>query len=129
MSTTVEDESLMPALADLVEPILGPGKNVTARSLSKVWETLAPSEKVLPFYGRGGLACRQDCHEDNHVFSNFHYAQKHFKFTVPKEIWNIPEALTRDQRVHRTIWCHCAEKAIMLCKAAAMGDAMIYWQL
>lgn len=125
MASIREEEVALVALA-LKKTIDGPGRNVTERSLSKIWESLAPRTKVHPFYGKG-LSDRTGG-EDDHMLSNFYWAETQFKYTVPAEIWNIPEEIPGYERVKRRtpIWCYCAEKAIMMCKAAAMGDTDMY---
>jgi len=55
-------------------------------------------------------------------FSNFFNAP--FVFTMPKEFAGCP--LTDDERM---VECGFSEKAIMLCKAAAMGDRVGYLQI
>ena len=122
MASVQEDDMLLSTLAELSVPIPGPSKNVTARSLSRIWEFLAPKEMVLPFFGKGRSA-RWDNPggEDDHVFSNFYSAEKQFKFTVPMEIWNIPRAPSRERSVQRTIWRHCAERQSCYAKRQQWG--------
>ena len=56
MASVKEDDMLLSALAELAVAMPGPGKDVTARSLSEVWKYLAPTETVLSFFGKGRSA-------------------------------------------------------------------------
>jgi len=71
--------------------------------------------QIVPFYGHSPKAGRYAC------FSNFYLQHKSYKFEVPKEFCKAP--LKESERM---VDCNFSEKAIMLCKAAAMGDAVTY---
>jgi len=78
---------------------------------------MTESANVVGFYGhsRGELRC----------FSNFYdQKSKPFDFEVPEAFLARLEA-----RVPRVVSCAFSEKAIMLCKAAVMGDVAAYHQI
>lgn len=94
-----------------VGPAPGPGDGVTRASLREVWSAMGKTS-VLHFYGHGWSA-PYGC------FSNFFPSP--FVFDVPFEFFAFPS--TPEER---SVECHVSEKAIMLCKAAAMGDRLSY---
>eukprot|EP00811_Abedinium_folium_P001227 NODE_11121_length_1306_cov_8.825276.p1 GENE.NODE_11121_length_1306_cov_8.825276~~NODE_11121_length_1306_cov_8.825276.p1 ORF type:complete len:241 (+),score=49.89 NODE_11121_length_1306_cov_8.825276:152-874(+) len=96
-----------------VRPASGPGQDITPPDLRVRWASIQSKVDVLGFYGhRGSLA----------VFSNF-YDQSRcpFEFDVPVEFFAF-EVSPAD----RCVMCACSEMAIMLCKAAVMGDVQRY---
>lgn len=97
------------------EPRLGPGYNMTPQKLKALWSKMGPSH-VLEFYGHGAHAGKLA------AFSNF-YDQSHspFDFEVPVEF-----CACELEASERVVCCEFSEKAIMLCKAAAMGDHRSY---
>eukprot|EP00931_Biecheleriopsis_adriatica_P050067 TRINITY_DN28981_c0_g2_i1.p1 TRINITY_DN28981_c0_g2~~TRINITY_DN28981_c0_g2_i1.p1 ORF type:complete len:485 (+),score=79.93 TRINITY_DN28981_c0_g2_i1:75-1529(+) len=93
-------------------PAPGPGHGITPADLRAQWSQTYPSSEVLGFYGHGVKAGDFKC------FSNFYdQSQTPFDFVVPPAFCSF--ALLDVERVVR---CDFSEKAIMLCKAAAMGD-------
>lgn len=90
----------------------GPGTGVTPASLTAdLWSKMEKTW-VLEFYGHSPSQ-KYGC------FSNFFEAP--FVFVVPKELCAFELSLEK-----RTVPCDFSEKAIMLCKAAAMGDQTTY---
>lgn len=71
------------------------------------WPAVETVEKVIAFYGHG----RQNQYKE---FSNFFWVSEAFKFILP--------AFARQKGFPEFVWCHCSEKAIMVTKAALMGD-------
>ena len=95
-------------------PIVGRGDDITAADLLVEWKALQVQDDVVEFYG--------DKQGDHRCFSNFfEELDVAFDFVVPEEV--IAPGLGPLQR---TVKCHFSEKAIMLCKAAAMGDKKAY---
>lgn len=96
----------------------GPGQNMTSAKLWKQWEEQGPCV-VFEFYGHSlgnGEAAS---------FSNFYdQSETPFVFEVPAKCCAIE--LSQDER---TVSCGFSEKAIMLCKAAAMGDRSGYLRI
>jgi len=79
---------------------------------------LGPSD-VLEFYGHGAYMGDVAC------FSNFFdQTAEPFDFEVPAELCAV-ELPPR----HRRVSCAFSEKAIMMCKAAAMGDCATYVEI
>lgn len=96
-----------------IRPASGPGEGTTRASLkSFFWETIEGKTRVLEFYGHHPT-------QQYGCFSNFFAAP--FLFVVPEELCGFPVSLEE-----RTVACDFSEKAIMLCKAAAMGDRHSY---
>jgi ribA/ribD-fused uncharacterized protein len=95
-------------------PTPGPGQEMTPTRLLQRWRATAPSN-VLGFYSHkveAELAC----------FSNFYdQSAEPFNFEVPAELRTIE--LPAELRV---VPCDFSEKAIMMCKAAVMGDQGAY---
>jgi ribA/ribD-fused uncharacterized protein len=89
----------------------GPGEGMTSDDLWSRWQGMGKSW-VLEFYGR---------HRSEYwaCFSNFYEAP--FVFVVPPQFCALP--LTNEER---TVCCDFSEKAIMVCKAAIMGDRQSY---
>eukprot|EP00929_Paragymnodinium_shiwhaense_P005513 TRINITY_DN10763_c0_g1_i2.p1 TRINITY_DN10763_c0_g1~~TRINITY_DN10763_c0_g1_i2.p1 ORF type:complete len:337 (+),score=37.24 TRINITY_DN10763_c0_g1_i2:67-1011(+) len=86
---------------------------LTPRKLQTQWSSYAEgAADVIGFYGHSAKAGKYQC------FSNF-YDQKSapFRFQLPEELsaLNLPPE-------ERCFACEFSEKAIMACKAAAMGD-------
>lgn len=71
--------------------------------------------RVLGFYGHAPS-------QKYRGFSNFFKAP--FLFVVPEELCAFQMSLQ-----DRTVQCEYSEKAIMLCKAAAMGDECNYYKI
>jgi len=93
----------------------GPGDGVTRDSLkSDMWDKMSATW-VLGFYGHHAS-------QQYGCFSNFFEAP--FVFVVPEEFCAFPLSLQE-----RTVACDFSEKAIMVCKAAAMGDRKSYNQI
>jgi len=94
----------------------------TPASLSQHWSTQRERVGVIAFYqAREGIPWRE--------FSNWYCKSGHgFDFALPQQLLaiagiNKPTDLAKfDAVVH----CETSEKAIMLCKAAVMGDAASY---
>merc|ERR1719199_356732 len=85
---------------------------MTAVKLRSIWATMGRTD-VLGFYSgsSGKFAC----------FSNFYdQTAMPFTFVIPYRITDTC-GLQLDEK-DRAVKCNFSEKAIMLCKAAAMGD-------
>jgi len=97
-----------------VRPAPGPGQDMTPTLLRERWAS-SRRMSVVDFYGHGSNMGDWAC------FSNF-YDQTScpFDFVLPRE---FGVGLSDAQRTTR---CTCSEKAIMLCKAAIMGDSRSY---
>lgn len=94
-----------------VRPVCGPGQDMSPAILWDRWGSTLPSD-VVEFYGHGWSNGAQAC------FSNFFdQSDAPFNFELPAELCAVSLSLAE-----RTVACECSEKAIMLCKAAAMGD-------
>ena len=95
---------------------------VTISSLWERWKTMKEPKDILAFYS-------DSKGEPWRVFSNFYNSQGHgFDFTVPNELFalsNVDEE-TKLLFIPAVVHCDFSEKAIMLCKAAVMGDAQSY---
>merc|ERR1719375_223640 len=91
---------------------------MTPAALSRRWSTthgLAPGS-VIGFYSHSARGGEYKC------FSNFYeQCRAPFDFVVPPEMC----ACALGERA-RVVQCDFSEKAIMLCKAAAMGDLRSY---
>ena len=89
---------------------------VTKDTLHERWAALTGTHDVIGFYGHGCKAGDLGC------FSNFFdQSSCPFLFEMPAEFCGCP--LTAEDR---TVECAYSEKAIMLCKAAVMGDEASY---
>jgi ribA/ribD-fused uncharacterized protein len=94
-----------------------PGHDLTWDDLRTRWAELTSRQKVVGFYGhnKGEFSC----------FSNFYdQAKEPFDFEVPQEFF--APGIEEGEPLPRTVSCAFSEKAIMLCKAAVMGDAASY---
>ena len=87
--------------------------------LNKMWLAWDGKTDVKTFYRLGSSG---EHTEKRSPLSNFHITKQPFKFTVPDEISGFGQDSKLYNKEARTVWCNCSEKAIMLCKAAAMGD-------
>mmetsp|Transcript_9066 Transcript_9066/g.28860 ORF Transcript_9066/g.28860 Transcript_9066/m.28860 type:complete len:290 (+) Transcript_9066:68-937(+) len=98
----------------------GPGEAVRPQLLRERWARMEGHPGVLGFYGhsRGEYRC----------FSNFFdQSSSPFDFQVPP---SFLAGLGRQRHsVLEVVPCAFSEKAIMLCKAAVMGDAEVYMQI
>ena len=56
--------------------------------------------------------------------SNYYVSETPFGMIILDDFWGFTGEWKLD--ANRTVACQTSEKAILLCKAAAMGDAMIY---
>jgi ribA/ribD-fused uncharacterized protein len=94
----------------------------TPSSLRERWKTMKESNAVIAFYGdKIGKPWRE--------FSNFYQRQGHgYDFTVPSELFELSNMNEQTKQSFSPTVVHCdfSEKAIMLCKAAVMGDAQSY---
>merc|ERR1740138_853831 len=91
---------------------------VTAETLTAAWWRHAPREnqRVVAFYHEAGpFGC----------FSNF-MQHAPFPFTLPECCCCGGGGGAIDFGAARTVEVRCSEVAIMLCKAAAMGDARAF---
>lgn len=100
-----------------VQPLPGPGAQLTVRELSARWATLMWKHKVVAFKGTDERAkgSQERC------FSNF-YDEQPFWYELPSAFGLRLKLNTKD----RFVKCLFSEKAIMLCKAAIMGDLDSY---
>lgn len=99
-------------------PAPGPGENVTAAILSERWADMHTSN-VVEFYGHGKSMGDWAC------FSNFFdQSRSPLMFSVPAELSAIE--IPHDMK---EVSCAFSEKAIMMCKAAVMGDLDNYMQV
>lgn len=99
-------ELVQPASA---RPAPGPGSNVNPAALRAMWKAMPDQAEVIEFYDKKGI---YGC------FSNFYDQNLPFDFVIPQEFFGdrlVPEK----DRTYRIAY---SEKAIMLCKAAVMGD-------
>ena len=93
----------------IVQPAPGPGNGVTPTDLAARWAAMPEQAEVVAFFGEG---------EAWGCFSNFYSNGHDFEFVVPQELF----AAGFRTQTERTVKCAFAEKAVMLCKAAVMGD-------
>jgi len=104
-----------------VQPLRGPGERLSPIGSTERWASLTWRHDVLGFKGSEE---RQQmtpfC-----CFSNF-YDEQAFLFELPAELCAL--SLKLDD-ADRKVMCDFSEKAIMLCKAAVMGDLEIYQQI
>tara|TARA_B110000208_G_scaffold142328_1_gene171712 strand:+ start:219 stop:1067 length:849 start_codon:yes stop_codon:yes gene_type:complete len=85
----------------------------TAATLIQGWQRQTTSREVIPFYGNKATHPRA-------CFSNFYAAS--FPFELPPQLWCSNDLVSPTTPIP----CHCSEQAIMLCKAAAMGDKLSF---
>jgi len=101
-------------------PAPGPGKGMTRVRQRDHWRTMGPRTDIVDFYGHNWRAMQEWA-----VFSNF-YDQSScpFDFEVPLAFCacNLSDS-------DRVVCCDFSEKAVMLCKAAAMGDVVTYGEI
>lgn len=125
-AASVLDEHV-PRCCAAVVPAAGPGEHVLPEHLRQSWQAMEGPAEILPIKGHhfarvGSLA----------IYSNFYQQAKEtpgeeamgdtsFVFLVPFAFCAIPLS-----RAQRRVRCDFSEQAIMLCKAAAMGDAETY---
>eukprot|EP00930_Biecheleria_cincta_P064949 TRINITY_DN5064_c0_g1_i1.p1 TRINITY_DN5064_c0_g1~~TRINITY_DN5064_c0_g1_i1.p1 ORF type:complete len:504 (-),score=86.69 TRINITY_DN5064_c0_g1_i1:323-1774(-) len=118
-SSRLEGMRVPTPLAVQPVPSPGPGDGITTDALQARWAQTFPNSEVVGFYGHGEKAGVYRC------FSNFFdQSDMPFDFVVPAEFC----AKTLGE-VNRVVRCEYSEKAIMLCKAAAMGDRASYEEL
>lgn len=94
----------------------GLGRGVTVKDLAARWAAMPEQADVVSFYGESDIwGC----------FSNFYSDGHDFSFVIPQEFF------ARGMRAEdaRTVKCAFSEKAIMLCKAAVMGDEETFVQI
>lgn len=91
----------------------------TAASLREQWRLRTEPEDVLGFYSE----------KREHGFcSNFFICKPQFEFHLPPMLQRtVP--LTAKNGFVSPVLCDCSEKAIMLCKAAVMGDCASYQEI
>jgi len=88
------------------------GVGLTPDDLRSYWREMKGERTVIGFYGHSAKA------GGYRSFSNFFdQADAPFDFELPIELFDFPMA-----EKDRVVPCEFSEKAIMLCKAAAMGD-------
>ena len=93
-----------------------PGLTLTPADLADRWDRMMEYYDVFEFNGHVG---------DGGCFSNFYDQSKTpFTFEVPREWCNF-ELSDRE----RIVSCKFSEKAIMICKAAIMGDAEAFFMI
>ncbi|CAK0834705.1 unnamed protein product [Prorocentrum cordatum] len=109
----IEGASEVPGHADR-------GLGTTAQQLAQTWKAISGPRDVVEFYGHGRHARQFAC------FSNF-YDQRDdpFWFSVSNQL-DCKVELPEDRR---RVSCAFSEKAIMLCKAAVMGDVQTYVEI
>jgi ribA/ribD-fused uncharacterized protein len=131
-STTSVDETASNPSAEplmMMRSMEGPAHwkvdlSMTPKCLLAYWHTQQERVDVLAFYqDRKGNPWRE--------FSNFYQKSGHsFDFVLPLELLDIAGITTADERQRSffplVVHCDFGEKAIMLCKAAVMGDADSY---
>ena len=96
-------------MQQLVRPAAGPGNGVTPAGLAARWAAMTEQTEVVAFFDQG---------EAWGCFSNFYSDGPAFDFIVPQDFF----ATGFRTQTERTVKCAFAEKVLMLCKAAAMGD-------
>mmetsp|Transcript_139328 Transcript_139328/g.253422 ORF Transcript_139328/g.253422 Transcript_139328/m.253422 type:complete len:497 (-) Transcript_139328:73-1563(-) len=104
-----------------VRPAPNPGCNLRKGDLQRRWRSMTEAEAVIDINATEDvrMGSRWQC------FSNS-WRELWFEFVVPREFCDpILQFADRD----RTVMCEFAEKAVMLCKAAAMGDGDRYWKI
>ena len=101
------------------QPAAGPGLEERPWILQERWRAMGPREDIIAFYGHGEQM------GELALFSNF-YDQSScpFDFCVPFAFCSCDMS-----EAERTVRCGFSEKAIMLCKAAAMGDIGTYREI
>jgi len=101
-------------------PAPGPGEAMTRVLLQKRWRTMGLRTDILDFYSHNWRVMQEWA-----VFSNFYYLSSGpFDFAVPLAFCACE--LSNSDRV---VCCDFSEKAVMLCKAAAMGDVATYGEI
>jgi hypothetical protein len=88
-----------------------PGEQVTPNTLAATWSSLCTVTNVFEFYSH-----KNEKAGDSACFSNF-FIQAPYEFIIPLDFCAMD--LTEEQR---SVECTFSEKAIMVCKAASMGD-------
>lgn len=116
-----QTDSTASAIASRPQPALGPGQDLTPEVLASRWAELTWMHEVVQFKG----SIERELGTPLRCLSNF-YDEAEFVFEVPRELCAESLGLTDDQRRVR---CGFSEKAIMLCKAAAMGDLTTYFKV
>lgn len=113
LATRCRGEASCSEAVDLDASVIAQHSEATPAALAKLWSSMPEQADVLAFqHENGPYGC----------FSNFcDQSDKPFKFIVPPEVCQLD--LTLEERTHQ---CTFSEKAIMLCKAAAMGDRFHY---
>lgn len=101
-------------------PPPNPGVDLTPAALAETWQRYTKPQKVTEFKG----SAEREAGTELRVFSNF-FAEAEFEFEVPAELCAVGFTLSAAERCVR---CQFSEKAIMLCKAAVMGDRAS-WEL
>ena len=96
-------------------PAPGPGQDISPETLRARWK-IEPKNNVLCFFMET---------EEWGEFSNFYSKGGGFEFVIPQEFF----AVSPKTEEARTVKCDFSEKAIMLCKAAAMGDAVTFHKI
>jgi len=102
-------------------PAPGPGADLTPAVLDARWAELTWRHEVVEF--KGATECRLG--SPLGCLSNF-FAEAAFDFEVPLELCAESLGISDEQRRVR---CAFSEKAIMLCKAAVMGDRATYFKV
>jgi len=100
-----------------IQPLPGPGFKLTASDLSARWAVLTWRHEVVAFKGRDERVQRTEAR----CLSNF-YDEEPFLYEIPVAFC-VRLGLSASDR---SIKCLFSEKAIMLCKAAIMGDSDSY---
>jgi len=91
-----------------------PPELLTLKDLAEEWKCCAERTSVIQFKGQSERKAMTDLR----CFSNF-YSETDFEFELPNEFCADGFELSETERRVR---CGFSEKAIMLCKAALMGD-------
>ena len=92
-----------------VRPAPGPGSGVTPKDLAARWATMPAQAEVISLFDEDDAwGCFSNCYCDG-LDSDF---------VIPPEFF----ATGLRAEEERTVTCAFSEKAIMLCKAAVMGD-------
>jgi len=113
---TCRAEEVQREVVGRVQAAPGPGNGVTPKDLASRWAALPKQANVVGFF-------RED--QAWGCFSNFYSDGHDFEFVVPQELFAVGCRTEKD----RTVRCTFAEKAIMLCKAAVMGDEETFSQI
>merc|ERR1719282_1043732 len=102
----------------IVQPLACPGAHLSPRDLSRRWQRLTWRHNVVQFKGSEERQARTPLR----CLSNF-YDESTFEFVMPIEFCSPSIHLTLQER---SVRCDFSEKAIMMCKAASMGDLKSY---